>query len=121
MIPFEYREKLKNPVTPLDISHMKKERNIPALLVGLCGLSTLGWLMHSFAPDGIRISLFFTLVFTVTAAFSFFVARSRRQAVLAGVGVSTLFFLRLIGLREPLYVILLFASLISLEVYLKKR
>ncbi len=122
MIRFEYWTSMSSEILiVLDISQMKKERNVASLLVAVTGLSAIGWLTHSFPPDTNKVIGLFLLIFLSVFSFIFFLTRSPRRALLAGIGVIIFFFLRLIELREPVYVILLAASLISLEVYLDKR
>lgn len=41
--------------------------------------------------------------------------------MLISIGVILFFFLRLLNLREPFYLILLTASILSLELYLRKQ
>ncbi len=100
---------------------MKRERNVLALLTGITGVSVIGWLTQTFPPDTNLIVVFFLLVFISGFSLMLFLTQSKRQALLFASGISTLLLLRLIGLRGALYTLLLIASLISLEVYLKKR
>jgi hypothetical protein len=44
-----------------------------------------------------------------------------RHSVLISVGISGLLFLRAVGLREPLYTLLLICCLVSLELSSQKR
>lgn len=101
---------------------MKKERNIAWLVTGICGICTLAWFMNSHTPDSVTtLSIFFMLVFITTYVFTFFVANIVRRSIFVASGVVGFLLLRLVGLREPIYIILLIASLISLELYLNKQ
>lgn len=100
---------------------MKKERNVVSLLIAITSLSAIGWLTHTHPPDTNRVIGLFFLIFLTVVSCTLFYTESRRRALLMGIGVIVFFFLRLIDLREPIYLILLAASLISLEVYLNKR
>jgi hypothetical protein len=101
---------------------MKSGRNIVWLIAGISGLSALGWLINTRDPNYlVSLMLFFLLLFITFGSFAMFVTNIVRRAVLIGSGVFVFFLLRLIGLREPLYIILLALSLASLELYFQKR
>jgi hypothetical protein len=58
---------------------------------------------------------FFTLVsFSIGTLLAYFL-RNRRLAILIAGGVSLYLVLRLLGLRHPLYALLLVASIVALE------
>lgn len=101
---------------------MKKERNVWWLIAGVSGISLLAWFINTYNPDTyIRHAEFFLLLFFSVTSLSIFVIGSMRRAVFVGIGLIIFLLLRLIGLREPLYPILLTVSLVSLELYLNKQ
>lgn len=100
----------------------KKSRNIWWIVAGISGLSGLGWFINTFAPNSFIVTLiFFLIVFFTSVCFFLFIFNNVRRAILLSLGVALFFFLRLLNLREPFYLILLLASIISLELYLRKR
>lgn len=102
--------------------HQKQtERNITWLLAGICIVSLLAWITNTYPPAPWSILILFILLFAATSSLVLFLLNNVRRAMLIGAGISGIFFLRLIELREPLYIILLVACLVSLELYLKKQ
>lgn len=92
------------------------------LFAGIVGLSVLGWFMHTFAPNSLLLLFFFfTIVGCSAFTLTFFILNNVRRASLITLFVIGIFFLRLLGLRSPIYLLLLLASLVSLELYLRKR
>lgn len=101
---------------------MKQNRNIAWLLIGICALSGLGWLINTQDPNYLSsLIIFFLFIFVTVFCISMFVTNIVRRSILIGSGAFVFFLLRLLGLREPLYIILLALSLISLEFYFQKR
>ncbi len=90
------------------------------LIVGITGLSVLGWFVNSQSPDSVgMIALFFLIIAVTLYFFSVFVLHRARSAALVTFGIVIWLFLRLIGLREWYYPLLLIPILISLEVLLR--
>lgn len=81
----------------------------------------MAWLINSYIPVFWSILIFFVLLFASTSSLVLFLLNNLRRALLIGAGICGIFFLRLIELRDPLYIILLVACLVSLELYLKKQ
>jgi hypothetical protein len=101
---------------------MKNERNIWWLVLSISGISGLGWLTHSYAPQSpLHISIFFLLVFIFLFSLGIFITKHGRFGIILGLGGVGFLGLRFLHLREPLYFLLLLASLLSLELYLRKR
>ena len=101
---------------------VKKPRNVWWLVVGISGLSLLGWFINTFGPNSFFVTLmFFLIIFFTNICFSLFILNNVRRAILLSLGVILFFFLRLLNLREPFYIILLLASIVSLELYLRKQ
>jgi hypothetical protein len=99
-----------------------KDRDVKWLIVGVCGLSGLGWLMNTQDPSYlIPLSTFFVILFITAYSVSYFITNIVRRSLLIGSGVFVYFLLRFLGLREIWYVILLLICLISLELYSQKR
>jgi hypothetical protein len=100
----------------------KPKRNILWLILGICGLSVLGWFVNTFPPENILLLVLFFAIIAATAFFSsLFLFKIVRRAVLVTVGVVVWLLLRLLGLRELWYPLLLLPCLISLEILLQKR
>lgn len=91
-------------------------------VVGISGLSLLGWYVNTYPSDSlVRILLFFAILGVTTFFTSFFLLKNRKRAVLITLGVIVLFLLRLIGLRNWYYPALLLPVLISLEILFQTR
>ncbi len=92
------------------------------LILGITGLSVLGWFVNTFPPENILLLVLFFLIIAATAFFSsFFLLKIVRRAVLVTLGVVIWLILRLLGLRELWYPLLLVPCLISLEILFQKR
>ena len=100
----------------------RQKRNAWWLIVGISGLSILGWFINTFPPDSFEtISLFF-LIIAATTFFSFlFVFKIVRRATLVTLGVMVWLLLRLVGLRDWYYPVLLIPVLVSLEILFQSR
>ena len=100
----------------------RPKRNIWWLVVAVCGLSVLGWFINSFSPDNFMFALLFFIIIGVTTFFaSLFLLKIVRRAILLTMGVLIWLFLRLLGLRDFYYPLLLVPVLISLEILLRSR
>ncbi|MCX6791783.1 MAG: hypothetical protein NT149_01980 [Candidatus Gottesmanbacteria bacterium] len=100
----------------------RPKRNILWLILGICGLSVLGWLVNTFPPENIPLLILFFVIIAGTVFFSsLFLFKIVRRAVLMTIGVVVWFTLRLLGLRELWYPLLLIPCLISLEILFQKR
>lgn len=92
------------------------------LLAGIAGISAIGFLIHTFPPTGIAQIIAFFLLVALTLYFTLrFVVANNRWAILASLGISIFLILRMLQLREPLYLILLAAVLVSLELVFHTR
>ena len=92
------------------------------LILGICGLSVLGWFGNTYQPENIqRLVLFFSIVAVTAFFFSLFLFKIVRRAVLVTLGVIIWLLIRLLGLREFWYPLLLIPCLISLEILFNKR
>lgn len=97
---------------------MSRQRNIWHLILGISGLSSLGWFINSFSPNSWqKISFFFFLVFLSSILISQYLLRNLRRAFLVSTGLTVFLILRALDLRSPLYIVLLLACLISLELH----
>ncbi len=100
----------------------RRQQNFWWLFIGIIGISILGWFTNTFSPEKIIFrALFFLIIFITTTSLSFYVLNNVRRSVLISIGLVSFLLLRMAGLRELFYVILLLASLISLEVFFQKR
>lgn len=94
-------------------------RNPWWLVLGISGISSIAWFVNTYPPDSLmRIASFFLLFFGTSFFLSRFLINNVRRALLLSLGLTVFFLLRLLGLREPIYIVLLFITLISLEVLL---
>jgi hypothetical protein len=92
------------------------------LVVGITGLSLLGWFVNTYPPDSfIRILIFFAILGGTTFCISFFFLKIVRRATIITVGVIVWLLLRYLGLRDWYYPLLLLPILISLEMLFQKR
>ncbi|MBP9814154.1 hypothetical protein KBC80_03075 [Candidatus Woesebacteria bacterium] len=97
-------------------------RNTLWLITGISGISILGWLVSTTAPTSpSSIFIFFALIYFSCFSLGLFFFNHTRRAVFCATGITLFLFLRLLGLRQPLYPILLVASLLSLELLVYKR
>ncbi len=97
-------------------------RHIWHLIAGISGLSLLGWFVNTFPPENILLLVLFFVIIAITVFFSsLFMLKIVRRAVLVTLGVVIWLTLRLFGLRELWYPLLLIPCLISLEILFQKR
>jgi hypothetical protein len=92
------------------------------LILGISCLSILGWFVNTFQPENLLLlTFFFVIVAATTFCISLFLFKIVRRAILVTIGVLVWFALRLLGLRELWYPLLLILCLISLEILFQKR
>lgn len=96
-------------------------KRLPWLIAGVAGISTIAWFVNTYAPFGVFLGAFFLILFVTVSAFAFSITNNLRWTLLSAGGVVGFFLLRMLELREPIYLVLLLSSLLSLEVYLNKR
>ncbi len=100
----------------------RQKRNAWWLIVGISGLSILGWFINTFSPDSFeKIILFFSIIAATTFFSSLFVFKIVRRSILVTLGVMVWLLLRLVGLRDWYYPVLLIPVLVSLEILFEKR
>ena len=97
-------------------------RNISWIFFAIIGICVLAWFIHTFAPINIFvILLFFVLVFITSFLLLLYLLNNVRRALLVTIGITVFLFLRMLGLHDWWYVILLLGSLASLELLFRKR
>lgn len=97
-------------------------RDFRFALLGISGLSALGYFIHTFVPDTpLQILIFFALVAMTVFGWTLYLIPKRRVAWLTTSIVLLFLLLRLFHLRHPLYIVLLLSFFISLEVLRNKR
>lgn len=102
--------------------HDKQPRPVWTLIAALTVFGVLAYLANSFPPTSSVLIGVFLLLLDISFSLLFtFLLNNTRRGILIGGGVVTFFLLRLLGLRSPLYVILLLVVLASLELTWKKR
>ncbi|MBU1473102.1 hypothetical protein KKB64_04965 [Patescibacteria group bacterium] len=93
-----------------------KKRDFWWLMLGIINLTGFVSFVNFIAPGKtIYLVIFFVLIFLSTVFLSFYVLNNVRRGLLIACGVVVFLFLRLWGLYEPMYLGLLIASLLSLE------
>jgi hypothetical protein len=105
------------------ISRFREQpRDIKWLLLGITGICSLGWLTNTQDPNYLFSLITFFLILSITVySITLFTTNIVRHGLLVGSGVLVLFILRLLGLRDWYYIMLLAVCLISLELYFQKR
>lgn len=97
-------------------------RSVWWLIAGISGISALAWFANTYTPDSWQmIALFFTLITAILTSFLLYFLNNVRHFLLITGGLLVFFFLRLLGLREIIYPLLLVATLLSIELVLRKR
>lgn len=98
------------------MERQKKQRNPFMLFTGLTGLIGLSAYVNIVPPDSfMSLTGFFLLFIIAVTALLFYVMQHMRHAMLISAGMTIYLILRLLGLRQPLYAVLLLASIIALE------
>lgn len=93
-----------------------------SIVIDVAAVSFLAWFVNAYSPDSWqRIAIFFVLAAIIIATLSFSLLNNVRRVLLITSGVLILLLLRLLGLREIIYPLLLLASLLSIELVLRKR
>lgn len=92
------------------------------LIFGISWLCLLGWFVNTFQPKNVYLLILFFVIIAATTFFSsLFLLKIVRRAVLVTLGVVVWLILRLFGLREFWYPLLLVPCLISLEILFQKK
>ena len=103
-------------------SMYRPHRSFWWLITGISGVSALAWLTNTYTPDSWQmIVIFFILITLITSSLLLYFLKNARHILLITGGLLILLLLRFFGLREIIYPLLLAASLLSLELMLRKR
>ena len=109
---------------------MRKKRNLSFLIVGLIELAAIAYLVLNISPDknlslfNIAISSVFTLFVLLSSSLFFlvsFILNDQRQGFLISFFATLYLILRLNRLTHPLFLILIIAIFVTLELLFKKR
>lgn len=93
-----------------------------SIAIVVTAVSTLAWFINSYTPDSWqRIGIFFILITIILSSLLIPLLNNVRRIFLVTGGVIILLLLRLLGLREIIYPLLLIACLVSLDLLLRKR
>lgn len=104
------------------MERQKKERDPLALFIGLSGLIATAAYVNIIAPDSLVSLLgFFVILGVASTSLGIYLFRHTRHAWLVSGGIVLYLILRLIGLKQPLYAVLLIASIIALEFLWKEQ
>jgi|GEM_PF-722723 len=94
----------------------KVQRNPFILFTGLTGLIGIAAYVNIVSPDSlIALAGFFLLFIIAATSLLLYILQHTRHALLISAGTTIYLILRLLGLRQPLYAVLLLASIIALE------
>ncbi|MBI3342824.1 hypothetical protein HY032_01585 [Candidatus Gottesmanbacteria bacterium] len=97
-------------------------RSVWWLIIGISSISALAWFANTYTPDSWqRITMFFALITVILTSLLLYFLNNVRHILLMAGGLLVILLLRLLGLREIIYPLLLAASLLSLELMLRKR
>lgn len=97
-------------------------RSIWWLVIGITGIIGFAWFTNTYTPDSWQmIVIFFTLIIAILISLLLYFVNNVRHILLITGGLLILLVLRYLGLREIIYPLLLAASLLSLELMLRKR
>ena len=100
----------------IDMQLHTPQRNFIHLFLFLVFASTLGWFINSYPPELLWQFIAFYLLLGCTLVFLFqFIFCNLRRSLLISIGAVLFFILRSFSLRHPLYSVLLFLCLISIE------
>lgn len=103
------------------MERQKEARSPLILFIGVTTLIITAAYINVFPPDSLMVLLgFFALLMVTSTALGIYLFPHKRHAILISSGLAVYLVLRLIGLRHPLYTLLLVASVIALE-YLWKE
>ena len=105
------------------ISRFRQQpKDIKWLLMGITGICGLGWLINTQDPNYLFSLITFFLILSITVySLTLFTTNIVRHGLLVGGGVFVFFILRLLGLRDWYYIMLLGFCLTSLEYYYQNR
>jgi len=99
----------------------KRQRNPYLLFVGVSGYFLLAAYVNVFPPDAPwRIGIFIIAFAFSTWMLLRYLFKNTRQPTVFTIGLATILVLRFLGLRHPLYPLLLVASIIAFELNTKK-
>lgn len=97
-------------------------RNIWWLVVAICGICVLAWFVNTYPPHSWQLFIvFFSLIFLTSLFLLLYLLNNVRRSLLLSTGLIVYLILQLLNLRELYYPILLLATLLSLELMLRKR
>ncbi|MDP1721994.1 MAG: hypothetical protein Q8L37_02185 [Candidatus Gottesmanbacteria bacterium] len=101
---------------------LRSHHSVRWLFVCISGISALAWFTNSYTPDSWQavITIFIIITIIITSFLLYFL-NTVRHILLITAGILILLILRYWGLREIIYPMLLIASLLSLELMLRKR
>ncbi|MEK7533019.1 MAG: hypothetical protein AAB542_01165 [Patescibacteria group bacterium] len=98
------------------MERQKKARNPLTLFIGVTTLIVTAAYINVFPPDSLMVLLgFFALLMISSTTLGIYLFPHTRHAILISSGLAVYLMLRLIGLRHPLYTLLLVASIAALE------
>ncbi|MCL4200281.1 hypothetical protein KJZ67_02990 [Patescibacteria group bacterium] len=98
------------------MDHQSKTRNPLLLFAGLTGIIVLSAYINILSPDSpFALAGFFVLVTFSIGTLCAYLLQNTRRATLIASSISVYLILRLLGLRHPLYALLLVASIVALE------
>ena len=98
------------------MDHAHTPRNPVTLFFGITGLILLAEYVNVFPPaTAITIVGFFVLLIATLMVLGIYALRNMRRVVMITMAIVIYLSLRFVGLRHPLYAVLLAASIVALE------
>lgn len=100
----------------------KPPRNPTHLILGISGFMLLAAYVNLLTPDSWWLIAIFIAAFSLSSGLVIhFLFRNMKQTAILSVGIALFLALRVLGLKNLLYTVLLVASVISVEFVSKKR
>lgn len=97
-------------------------RSVWFLIIGISAISGSAWFANTYTPDSWqKVVIFFIFAAAIILSLLLYILNNVRHVLLITGGLLILLFLRLLGLREIIYPLLLLACLVSVELMLRKR
>ncbi len=97
-------------------------RNTYLLITAISGFIALAALVNITPPDSVWVISLFVLLFSVSSGLlTQYLFRRPRQSLLVSCGIAVFLTIRTFGLKNPLYTVLLAATVIAVEIYWKRR
>lgn len=107
-----------------------KKRDIKFLILGILCLMILGWFLFSYSPSeainikGININtlpVFLLLIFLSIFSLTGFILKNLRRGLLISLSLVAYLIIRLLGLTNPFFPVLILALAVIIELFFSKK